>query len=131
MADGQADELEGLADELDGLAAGLEGLSAAIAARVAVLLRDEHVIPATLPAYIGEAIRRGNGGRAMFWHYPIPLAGPDSITTRWTLMADGGLHLELADSTGQQFWQGTFRPDVAAGSPAGNVACQNCPPGTC
>ena len=81
-----------------------------IAERIAVALRDEHVIPAGLPAYIGQAIRAGNGGQNRNWTHTIPLAGPDCIITAWTLMAEGGLHLELKDSYGQIFWQGTFRP---------------------
>lgn len=103
-------ELEGLADELEVRADVLAALVGAIAAQTAARLRDEHVIPAEIPARIGAAIRAGNGGRAMFWHYPIPLSGPDNITTRWTLLPNGGLHLELTDGAGAQFWQGTLRP---------------------
>lgn len=98
----------------DDQAAELGGVAGAIAQRVAWLvaerLRDEHVIPAEIPAWMGQQIREGNGGRAMWWHHSIPLAGANAIGCRWTLLPNGGLHLELADGHGAQFWQGTLRP---------------------
>jgi hypothetical protein len=109
---GQADDLGGLvADELarrDDIGADL--VAERIAGKIAALLRNEHVIPAEIPAWMGQQIREGNGGRAMWWHHPIPLAGSNNIGCRWTLLPNGGLHLELTDGTGAQFWQGTLHP---------------------
>lgn len=88
----------------------------AIAERIAARLRDSHVIPAALPAYIGTAIREATAHGIRQWVNTIPLAGPACVVTYWTLLADGGMHLELRDSSGQTFWQGTLRPAGGKGS---------------
>lgn len=102
---GQAADLE------DGQELELDLLTEAIAERVAALLRDEHVIPATLPAETGQAIRAATGGnQSFYWMHTIPLAGPDCIGTHWTLTPEGGLFLELRNGRGATIWRGMLRP---------------------
>ena len=94
---------------------------AAVADLVAARLRDEHVIPAVLPAYIGQAIAEAAGHSQFQWVHAVPLQGSRSIATRWVLSGDGSAHLELSDWQGQVFWRGTFRaaPAPAAGDGRG------------
>lgn len=69
------------------------------------------VISSSLPAHIGEWVRKTAGHATLPWTFSIPMAPPGySLGTWWTLCPDGSIHLELRDGEGATFWRGTFEP---------------------
>jgi hypothetical protein len=71
------------------------------------------VIPSSIPAEIGEWIRRTAEHNSYVWRFSIPMAGATCMCTDWTLNPDGTINLELQDTNGRRFWRGTFRPAEA------------------
>jgi len=80
-----------------------------IATLVVAKLQD-HVIPASLPAGIGEWIAKEAKGGNRFYQHVLPGADGSAIFPKWIMNPDGTLNLELADVNQQIFWRGTFRP---------------------
>jgi hypothetical protein len=71
------------------------------------------VIPSSIPAAVGEWIRRTAEHNSYVWRFSIPMAGATCMCTDWTLNPDGTINLELQDTNGRRFWRGTFRPAEA------------------
>jgi hypothetical protein len=72
------------------------------------------VIPSSLPAHIGDWVRRTAKHNSMLWCFSIPMADATALLTDWQLNPDGTIQLELRDTNGQRFWRGTFRPAEAS-----------------
>ena len=69
------------------------------------------VISSALPAHVGEWLREAaTHGQRMQWNQ-IYLAGPNCLSTHWTINPDGTLQLELDGPDGSFIWRGTFRPE--------------------
>ena len=82
----------------------MDTLATAIAAR----LRDSHVIPAVLPRKVGDWLRGSLAHGQMAWTHMIPLTGPEGIQVQYLLSPNGSIHVELRDTYGDRFWQGTL-----------------------
>ena len=83
-----------------------------LATRIARKLRDEHVIPAVLPAYVGEVVARAAQDGAAHSSSLIPLFGRYRLTAKWMLQPGGIIILELSDWNNFIVWRGTFRPEA-------------------
>lgn len=87
-----------------------EAIADAIAERVAEKLRNQHVIPATIPAELGEQIAEHARAGGIYWANYIPLTGANSIGVNYTMTAEGNLHIELRRADGHTVWRGTLAP---------------------
>lgn len=81
----------------------LERLAQLVAARLTA-----HVVPAVLPAYIGKALRKALAGGTQFWLHYIQLAGSEGINVTYALTPAGEILIEMKDSHGSRFWEGTL-----------------------
>jgi hypothetical protein len=89
-----------------------------VADRVAEKL-GQSVIPSSFPAEIGDWIREASKYGARLYRQTIPMNGPTAIFTEWRVNPDGTLNLQLQDTNGSPFWNGTFRPVMPDGHAAG------------
>ena len=84
-----------------------------LASRIARKLRDDgHVIPAVLPAHVGDAIAAAAEAGAQPSTCLIPLLGPRWLTAKWAPQPGGIITLKLSDWVGHAVWRGTFRPEA-------------------
>jgi hypothetical protein len=81
-----------------------------VADRIVATL-GQSVIPSSIPAAIGEWIKKTSEHRSWEWTHVIPMQPPGSgLALWWRFNPDGTINMEMRDTAGWIFWRGTFRP---------------------